>query len=66
MSSSKTDETIINLGRKWRRNPEPNKVERDPHVILDADGPAEPYLYDCMDQDTRWIKYTGELIEIEN
>lgn len=51
---------------RWAQNPEPDKHEMDPHVILDTeDATADAYLWDATNPKKGYLQYKGELASIE-
>ena len=49
----------------WAQNPEPNKNERDPRIILDTDdATADAYLWKTTNTGESWLQYEGELAEL--
>lgn len=50
----------------WAQNPEPDKSELDPQVILDTeDATADAYLWKTTATDEGWLAYKGETVEIK-
>jgi N-formylglutamate amidohydrolase len=49
----------------WAQNPEPNKNEHDPRIILDTeDATADAYLWKTTNTSEAWLEYKGELATI--
>jgi len=55
-----SNNTITNLGRKWKRNPEPSFPSKNPQVVLDCNIDGQAWLYDSMDETESYLVYEGE------
>jgi hypothetical protein len=60
-----SNNTIANLGRKWKRNPEPSFPSKNPQVVLDCNIDGQAWLYDSMDETESYLVYEGDTAPIE-
>jgi len=63
--STESNDTIVNLGRKWKRNPEPSFPSKNPQVILDCNIDGQAWLYDSMNESESYLVFEGEPVEIK-
>lgn len=49
----------------WMDNPEPNRIELDPYVVLDTNMDGLAWMFDTMNSEESWISYSGELALLE-
>lgn len=55
---------IADLGRKWRRNPEPGFPAKNPQVILDCNIDGQAWLYDSMNESEAYLVFKGETADL--
>lgn len=59
-----SDDTIANVGRDWKNNPEPDKHTLDPQVILDCNIDGQAWLYHTFNESNAWLVYSGNPMDI--
>ena len=58
--------TTQELSANWSNNPEPNRVELDGSIILDADDVLDDaYLWESTNSSEGWLSFNGELMQIQ-
>jgi len=59
-----SSDTIANLGREWKRNPEPSFPSKNPQVVLDCNIDGQAWLYNSMNETEAYLVYEGETEEL--
>jgi len=59
------EDTIIGLGHKWKRSPEPSQPPLDPQTILDCNMESTAWMYNSANEKTEWLAFSGDTIDLE-
>jgi len=57
-------DSIIDIGRKWKRCPEPPLPPLDEDTVLHAKMKSNAVMYNMENKETAWLSFSGETVDI--